>query len=30
MVKIRKELEDSKTGWDFRQVMDHIQKDRSK
>jgi hypothetical protein len=30
MVKIRKELADSKTGWDFRQVMDHIKKDRSK
>jgi hypothetical protein len=22
MIKIRKELEDSNTGWDFRQVMD--------
>lgn len=26
MVKIRKELEDSNTGWDFRQVMDLIYK----
>jgi len=26
MIKIRKELEDSNTGWDFRQVMDIIQK----
>ncbi len=26
MMKIRKELEDSNTGWDFRQVMDVIQK----
>jgi putative transposase len=26
MVKIRKELADSKTGWDFRQVMDLIYK----
>ncbi len=26
MIKIRKELEDSNTGWDFRQVMDVIQK----
>jgi len=26
MVKIRKELEDSNTGWDFRQVMDLIHK----
>ncbi len=24
MIKIRQELEDSKTGWDFRQVMDLI------
>ncbi len=26
MIKIRKELEDSNTGWDFRQVMEMIQK----
>jgi transposase len=26
MIKIRKELEASNTGWDFRQVMDIIQK----
>ncbi len=26
MIKIRKELEDSNTGWDFRQVMNVIQK----
>lgn len=26
MIKIRKELEDSNTGWDFRQVMNIIQK----
>ena len=26
MIKIRKELEDSNIGWDFRQVMDIIQK----
>ena len=26
MIKIRKELEDSNTGWDFRQVMDIIKK----
>jgi len=26
MIKIRKEMEDSDTGWDFRQVMDIIQK----
>ena len=26
MIKIRKELEDSNNGWDFRQVMDIIQK----
>jgi transposase len=26
MIKIRKELEDSNTGWDFRQIMDIIQK----
>jgi putative transposase len=26
MVKIRQELADSNTGWDFRQVMDHIYK----
>jgi putative transposase len=26
MIKIRKELEDSDTGWDFRQIMDIIQK----
>ena len=26
MIKIRKELKDSNTGWDFRQVMDIIQK----
>ena len=26
MIKIRKELEDSSTGWNFRQVMDIIQK----
>ena len=26
MIKIRQELEDSKTGWDFRQVMDLIYK----
>jgi putative transposase len=26
MIKMRKELEDSNTGWDFRQVMDTIQK----
>ncbi len=26
MIKIRKELEDTNTGWDFRQVMDIIQK----
>jgi putative transposase len=26
MIKIRKELEDSNTGWDFKQVMDIIQK----
>jgi putative transposase len=26
MMKIRKELEDSNTGWDFRQVMEIIQK----
>jgi hypothetical protein len=26
MIKIRKELEDSNLGWDFRQVMDIIQK----
>ena len=26
MIKIRKELEDGNTGWDFRQVMDIIQK----
>ncbi len=26
MIKIRKELEDSNTGWNFRQVMDIIQK----
>ena len=31
MVKIRQELAESNTGWDFRQVMDSdIQKDRSK
>ena len=29
MIKIRKELEDSNTGWDFRQVMDIIQKKTS-
>jgi transposase len=26
MIKVRKELEDSNTGWDFRQVMEIIQK----
>ena len=26
MIKIRKELEDSNTGWDFKQVMNVIQK----
>ena len=26
MIKIRKELEDSNTGWNFRQVMNIIQK----
>ena len=26
MIKIRKELSDSNTGWDFRQVMDLIHK----
>ena len=26
LMKIRKELEDSNTGWDFRQIMDIIQK----
>ncbi len=26
MIKIRKELENSNTGWDFKQVMDIIQK----
>jgi putative transposase len=26
MIKIRKELEDSNTGWDFKQVMHVIQK----
>ena len=26
MIKIRKELSDSSIGWDFRQVMDLIQK----
>ena len=26
MIKIRKELSDSNTGWDFRQVMNIIQK----
>jgi putative transposase len=26
MIKIRKELEDSNTGWDFKQVMNAIQK----
>ena len=26
MIKIRKELSDSNIGWDFRQVMDIIQK----
>ncbi len=26
MIKIRKELEDGNTGWDFKQVMDIIQK----
>ena len=26
MIKIRKELEDNNTGWDFRQVMEIIQK----
>ena len=25
MIKIRKELEDSNTGWDFRQIMNVIQ-----
>jgi putative transposase len=29
MIKIRKELEDSTTGWDFRQVMDIVQKKTS-
>ena len=27
MIKIRKELEDSNTGWDFRQVMRHHSKE---
>ncbi len=26
MIKVRKELEDSNTGWDFRHVMDLIHK----
>jgi hypothetical protein len=26
MIKMRKELEDSNTAWDFRQVMETIQK----
>jgi len=30
MVEIQKELSDSNTGWDFRQVMDLIYKVRSK
>ncbi len=29
MIKIRKELEDSNTGWDFKQVMDIIQNKNS-
>ena len=28
MIKIRQELADSKTGWDFRQVMDLIYRER--